>query len=110
MNRSANVELAGNIQVARSLKGVPPQQCALPVASFAALFDWRAAQTPDKVFLTYYNDDSGEQSQFTFAAINQRINRLANFLRQKHGVQRGEKIAIVAFNHPDSIIACFTCW
>ncbi len=110
MNRSANVELAGNIQLARSLKGVPPQRCALPVASFAALCDWRAARTPDKVFLTYYNDDSGERSQFTFAAINHRINRLANFLRRKHGVQRGEKIAIVAFNHPDSIIACFACW
>jgi acyl-CoA synthetase (AMP-forming)/AMP-acid ligase II len=110
MTPSNDVAIADNIRAARLLDGVAPAQCDLAVASFAALCDWRAALMPDKIFLTYYNDDTGEQSQFTFAQINQRVNQLANFLRQQHSVQRGEKLAIVSFNHPDSIIACFACW
>jgi acyl-CoA synthetase (AMP-forming)/AMP-acid ligase II len=104
------ITIAENIRVARLLNDVPPEQYPLPVKSFAALCEQRAAQMPDKIFLSYYDDDTGEQSQFSFAKINRRVNQLANFLRERHGVQRGEKLAIVSFNHPDSIIACLACW
>jgi long-chain acyl-CoA synthetase len=110
MNQSTQDVIAENIRRARTLRGVPPDRYVVPYRSIAELLERQAAAAPDKSFIYYYNDDSGERSEWTYGALNRRVNQFANLLRERYGVCRGEKVAMLAFNHPDSVIAYFACW
>jgi len=60
-------------------------------------FDWlgkRTLLTPDKVAL----EDLAQKARFTYREFNSRCNRLANVLRDSLGVERGDRIAILALN------------
>lgn len=60
----------------------------------ADLLSHRARLTPDREALLF--TDSGER--FSYAALNERSNRAANFLRDKCGVQAGDRVSILAHN------------
>lgn len=98
-----------NIRRARTVRGIPPDSYAVPYASIADMLETHARARPDAPFLTYY-DESGEQNRFTFAEFDARVNRMANFLARQCGVRRGERVATIAFNHPDTALAYFACW
>ena len=110
MNADNRALIAANIRKARTLRELAPEDYQVPYRSFAALMEERAKSTPEKTFLTYYNDDSGEKSAFTYAQFNRRVNQVANLLRDEYAVKRGETVATVSFNHPDAIFAFFACW
>ena len=110
MSDHIGISNAENIFRARTLHDVPPDRYLVPFRSIAGLLDRQAAATPDKIFLIYYNDDTGEQSEWRYREFNQRINQVANLLREAYGVRRGDKVATLAFNHPDAIVAYFACW
>ena len=97
--------IAENIRRARSLGEIPPDRYLVPFGSIADLLDRQAAARHEKVFLYYHNDDSGEQAEWRYGEFNRRINQVANLLRDRHGVRRGDKVATIAFNHPDAVIA-----
>ena len=102
--------IAENIRRARSLGEIPPDRYLVPFGSVADLLDRQAAARREKVFLYYHNDDSGEQAEWRYGEFNRRINQVANLLRDRYGVRRGDKVATIAFNHPDAVIAFFACW
>ncbi|HLO33360.1 MAG TPA: long-chain fatty acid--CoA ligase [Anaerolineales bacterium] len=54
----------------------------------------RANLTPDREAL--YDVVSG--IRYTYTQLNQRANRLANFLQTKYGLQKGERVSILAHN------------
>ncbi|MBI5296440.1 MAG: long-chain fatty acid--CoA ligase [Chloroflexi bacterium] len=54
----------------------------------------RANLTPNREAL--YDTTSGVR--YTFAQLNERANRAANFLREKYDVQKGERVSILAHN------------
>jgi fatty-acyl-CoA synthase len=54
----------------------------------------RANLTPDREAL--YDLTSGVR--YTYAQLNERANRLANFLCEKYGVQKGDRVSILAHN------------
>ncbi|MCA9926163.1 MAG: AMP-binding protein, partial [Anaerolineales bacterium] len=54
----------------------------------------RALLTPEREALLFTH--SGER--FTYAELNERANRAANFLRDKCGVQAGDRVSILAQN------------
>lgn len=110
MTDSIAVNIADNIRRARTLRDIPPDRYLVPFGSIADLLERRSAAAPDKIFLFYHNDDTGEQAQWRYREFNLRINRVANLLRNDFGVRRGDKVATLAFNHPDAVIACFACW
>lgn len=60
----------------------------------ADLLTKRACLTPDREAL--YDVASGVR--YTFAQLNQRANRAANFLRGTCGVQKGDRVSILAHN------------
>ena len=37
--------------------------------------------------------------RYTYAQLNERANRAANFLHQKYGVQKGDRVSLLAHNH-----------
>ena len=60
----------------------------------ADLLTKRANLTPDREAL--YDLTSG--IRYTYAQLNERANRAANFLREKYGVQKGDRVSILAHN------------
>ena len=54
----------------------------------------RANLTPDRQ--AAFDVHTGRA--YTFAQLNQRANRLANCLRERYGVKKGERVSILAYN------------
>ncbi|HSM70035.1 MAG TPA: long-chain fatty acid--CoA ligase [Anaerolineales bacterium] len=54
----------------------------------------RSNLTPDREAL--YDITSGDR--YTFAQLNERANRAANFLREKYDIQKGDRVSILAHN------------
>ena len=51
----------------------------------------------------------GEAGGFTYRQLNQRANRLANWLRDVVGVQRGDRVGMLALNGVEFLDAFFAC-
>ncbi len=102
--------IAANIRQARTLHGVEPERYNIPWHSFAHLLDERARLTPDRTYLIYDDDKTGARSEYSYAAFNRRVNQVANYLRDVLGVKRSERVATLAFNHPDTMLIFFACW
>ena len=60
----------------------------------ADLLTKRALLTPDREALLF--TDSGQR--FSYAELNERSNRAANFLRDTCGIQEGDRVSILAHN------------
>jgi fatty-acyl-CoA synthase len=71
-------------------------------------FDWiarHAERTPGKLAMV----DAHTGRQFTYAQLNERANRFARFLRDTLGIQKGDRVSILAQNSSDYyevLIAC----
>ena len=65
-----------------------------PIDHFASLLSHRARLTPNRIGLV--DDSSGERH--TYAELETRANRLANTLAAQ-GVQKGDRVAVLAHNH-----------
>ena len=98
------------IRSARTVADVSPDRYLVPFRSVAELLDRRAAETPDKPFLIFFNDEEQRREVYSYELFNRRVNQVANFLRNELGVQRGERVATVAFNHADTVFVYFACW
>ncbi|MCP4423089.1 MAG: long-chain fatty acid--CoA ligase [Chloroflexi bacterium] len=71
-------------------------------------FDWikrHAERTPEKLAMV----DAHTGRQFTYAQFNTRANRLASFLRDKLGIEPGDRVSILAQNSSDYFEALFAC-
>jgi fatty-acyl-CoA synthase len=51
----------------------------------------------------------GEAGRFTYRQLNQRANQLANWLRNTAGVQRGDRVGMLALNGVEFLDAFFAC-
>ncbi|MBN8618590.1 MAG: long-chain fatty acid--CoA ligase [Anaerolineae bacterium] len=67
----------------------------------------RALYTPDLLAVV----DAGKTPHrtFTYSELNNRANRLANWLRDGAGIQRGDRVAILAYNGVEYLDAFFAC-
>jgi len=99
-----------NIVRARTVRGVPPDVYMVPFASIADMLETHTRAFPDKLFLTYYGDDSDKPTTYTYAEFDARVNQMANLLVGSYAVRRGERVATVAHNHPDTVLVYFACW
>lgn len=110
MTREQNDLLTENIRKARTLRGVTSDRHDTPWRSFAHLLDARARLTPEQIYLIYYDDKTGERGEYSYSTFNRRVNQAANYLRNGLGVRRGERVATLAYNHPDTMLLFFACW
>ncbi len=70
--------------------------------------DWirrQAERTPDRLAQV----DLATGRRFTYAQMNDRANRLATFLRDEMGIERGNRISILAKNSTDYFEVLFAC-
>jgi acetyl-CoA synthetase len=57
----------------------------------------------------HWEDESGATAAFTFDALRQSADRLSNALRAL-GVARGERVAIILPQRPETVVAYFACF
>ena len=62
----------------------------------------------DKIYLTFY-DDKSNKVNLTYKDFGQRLNQLANFLREKN-IKKGDRVATFSHNHFNTVIVYFACW
>ncbi|HLU11459.1 MAG TPA: AMP-binding protein, partial [Oceanobacillus sp.] len=67
----------------------------------------RALYTPDQLAVV----DAGKTPHraFTYRELNDRANRLANWLREGAGIQKGDRVAILAHNGVEFLDTFFAC-
>jgi fatty-acyl-CoA synthase len=67
----------------------------------------RAIYTPDRLAVV----DAGkpDRPHYTYAQMNERANRFANWLRDEAGIQQGDRVGIVAFDGVEFLDAFFAC-
>ncbi|MHB8625277.1 MAG: class I adenylate-forming enzyme family protein [Aggregatilineales bacterium] len=97
-----------NLRAAHIVHGRPPEQRFSPYQSIGELLAAHTARQPDKVFLIHYNAD-GQREEFTYKQFSARIHQTAHVLADL-GVRRGDRVATIAYNHSETVIAYFACW
>jgi long-chain acyl-CoA synthetase len=93
---------------ARTLRGRPPTQRMVPYRSVRHMLENRASESPDKVYLIHYDAD-GNREKFTYGEFNAKVNQ-AVYLLKDLGVQRGDRIATIGYNHSDLVLIYFAAW
>ena len=71
-------------------------------------YDWIAhfgRRTPDKAAVV----DLASGRRFTYAQFDARISRLAGHLRDRLGIARGDRVAVLALNTTDTLEVQFAC-
>src|SRR5688572_14262379 len=71
-------------------------------------YDWIAhhgRRTPDKIALI----DLASGRRFSYAHLDERTSRLAAHLRDRLGVGRGDRVAVLALNTTDTLEVQFAC-
>src|SRR5438477_6154489 len=71
-------------------------------------YDWiahHAMRTPSKTALV----DLATERAFSYSQLDDRIGRLAQHLREKLAVKRGERVAVLALNTTDTLEVQFAC-
>jgi long-chain acyl-CoA synthetase len=98
-----------HIEAARTYRGRPSREYLVPYRNVGHLLEMRTQESPDKTFLIYY-DGAGNRSEFSYEEFNNRVNQTANLLANELGVQSGDRVATISYNHADTAIIYFACW
>jgi acyl-CoA synthetase (AMP-forming)/AMP-acid ligase II len=98
-----------NLQAAQTVNGQPPEHRKIPYGSIRQALSLHARTTPDKTFLIHY-DAEGNREELSYAEFNARAHQVANLLTEDLGVQRGDRVATIGYNHSDTAIIYFACW
>ena len=95
------------IENARRLSEDEPPHLIAP--NIAVLFARRAADTPDRPFLTYY-EETGKVAEYSYSAFYIAVRRLAAQMRQELGLNVGDRIATLRGNDPYTAAIYFAAW
>jgi acyl-CoA synthetase (AMP-forming)/AMP-acid ligase II len=98
-----------NITAARTLPGHRPTDYLVPYHNVGHLLALRARETPAKIFLIHY-DEAGNREALSYADFDRRANQYANLMAGELGIQRGDRIATVAYNHSHTVLLYFAAW
>lgn len=96
-----------HIAQARSSAATEPCLAALEQRDFGSLLRARA-QEGERTFLVYR--DGGEREEISYADFIRRVLARAATLADRCGVRRGDRVATLMRNHPETPITCFAAW
>ena len=69
----------------------------------ADLIDRNAAFAPDKTALRY------QGAVWSYGFLAERVTALARALKSQLGVHRGDRVGVLAMNHPDYLVLLYAC-
>ncbi|MBM2840457.1 MAG: Acyl-CoA synthetase (AMP-forming)/AMP-acid ligase [Bacteroidetes bacterium] len=93
---------------AQSVSGIPPTQPMVPYKNIGDLLEQQVDTYEQKPFLIFY-DDEGRRKEYSYREFFEEVTRTANYL-QSAGIQPGDRIATVSFNHSDVVIQYFAAF
>ncbi|HVK04418.1 MAG TPA: class I adenylate-forming enzyme family protein, partial [Armatimonadaceae bacterium] len=81
-------------------------------ANVGALLAERARATPDKNYLTFYEEDGTPvpQASLTYAVLYENARRVAALLMNTLGLAPGDRIATLTGNDPRTVLLYFGAW
>jgi long-chain acyl-CoA synthetase len=106
IERHADPETAEKIRSARARGGEKHGDYLVAARSVPELVARRTAARPDQPFLVFF-DAEGRRSEWTYAAFRDRAGRAAALLAGELGVRRGDRVATLMFNHPETVFFYF---
>ena len=100
-------ETAALIESARRLSDSTEPLFTFP--NIGTLLAHRVAETPDKTFLTYY-DETGKAAETTYREFYDAVRRLARVMLGELGLRSGDRIATLRGNDPYTVAIYFAAW
>jgi long-chain acyl-CoA synthetase len=97
------------IRDARHVNGVPPEQYLVPYRNVRHVLTMHAYSHSGKLFMVHY-DQNGKREELTYGEFLARASQIANFMHDDLGVQRGDRVATIAYNHSETALIYFACW
>jgi len=99
--------LRNKIIAAQTAYGILPDNVQFPFQSIAqaALHN---KEFGNKVWMIYY-DEKNNRSEITYHDFINSVQKCAGLLYAA-GIRKGDRIAVMAYNHPDTIITYFGAW
>jgi long-chain acyl-CoA synthetase len=97
-----------NIRAARDLSHRPFEDRMTKVDTLAELLEQQAAHLQHKPWMIYHQD--GQTTSFSYGQFYADVCRTANFMQQGLGLGVGDRIAVLAYNHPLTVQVYFAAW
>lgn len=97
------------IDAARSLAHQPHSVPLVPYRNIRDLLALHAKTSPNKPYLIAY-DGEGQRSELSYVEFVARVHQVANFLYEDLGIRRGDRVATLMVNDPDTVLIYFACW
>lgn len=104
-----DAQTAQNLHAARTYKGIPPESQIGYTGTLGQLLVDRAVIYGDKTYLIYY-DEQGKRSELSYNVFRAEAHRMARYMVEGLGLQAGDRIAVVAHNHSDTVLLYFAAW
>jgi long-chain acyl-CoA synthetase len=94
------------VRAARTREGEEHGAYAVAAPTVGDLLDLRATKLHYEKFLVFYEAD-GTRTELTYAGLRSRVERAATLLSDEFGVTRGDRVATLMGNHPDTLLFYF---
>ncbi|MDX1993303.1 MAG: class I adenylate-forming enzyme family protein [bacterium] len=109
ITESADAATLEKIHQAQHLDGHPPEHRRVPFLNMRHLLSLNAKTAGRQTYMIHIDGD-GSKEKFDYAEFNVRVHQIANFLHEDLGVQRGDRVATIAYNHAETAMIYFACW
>ena len=93
---------------AQTVGGVLPSEPLVPYRNIGELLQQQTEAYDQKPFLIFYCDD-GSRHEYSYREFYEEACKAANLLLES-GIQCGDRVATVSFNHSDVVIQYFACF
>ncbi len=98
-----------NLKAAHMVNGLPAHKRLVPFRNIRHAMALQAKTAGRRPYLIHINAE-GEREELSYEDFNMRVHQTANFLHDKLGVERGDRVATMAYNHSETVIIYFACW
>jgi long-chain acyl-CoA synthetase len=102
-------ETLPNLYHARCLSNRPWEERMVHYPNIGALLAEQVAATPNKNWLTFY-DDSGRAATYTYQAFEELVRRVAMAMNRQLKVGPGDRVATLMTNDPRTVLVYFAAW
>src|SRR2546423_7981907 len=99
-----------NIEKARSLSHRRFDDRMVQYRNIGLLLSSRAAEMPDKNWLTFYDESGAATQRMTYAEFEDAARRTASLMADRLGVRTGDRIATLMINDPRTVLIYFAAW
>lgn len=110
MNPNLDPQTEEKIQAARTLPEQKHGNYGVEGRSIWNLLGYRVQEDPGREFLVYYGDDDRKRVSYNYIQFAQNVAKLADALAKNYQIGRGDRVATLMFNHPDTVLSYFAVW